>query len=136
MSAFVLDCSVTMAWAFDDEEEPSAAAVRDRLTSGEAFAPWLWTLEVCNALLVAERRGRLGADEADEFVDLLGMLPIRVEATPAGRLLPEVLALGRRTGLSAYDASYLDLALRLGVPLATVDGRLRAAAEGEGVRLL
>lgn len=136
MSAFVLDCSVTMSWAFDDEDAPHAAAIRDGLVQSEAFVPWLWTLEVSNALLVAERRGRLTTTESDRFVELLGRLPLRIEATAVDRVLPDVLALGRRTGLSSYDAAYLDLAGRLGLPLATLDERLRRAAEREGVAVL
>lgn len=136
MSAFVLDCSVTMAWAFDDEDVPHAAAIRDDLVRSEAFVPWLWTLEVGNALLVAERRGRLTTTESDRFVELLGRLPLRIEATAVDRVLPDVLALGRRTGLSSYDAAYLELAGRLGLPLATLDERLRRAAGREGVAVL
>lgn len=136
MSAFVLDCSVTMAWVFDDEDTPYAATIRDDLVRSEAFVPWLWTLEVSNALLVAERRGRLTTTESDRFGELLGRLPLRVEATTADRVLPDVLALARRTGLSSYDAAYLDLAGRLGLPLATLDEQLRRAAEREDVALL
>ncbi|MBM3147305.1 MAG: type II toxin-antitoxin system VapC family toxin [Actinobacteria bacterium] len=136
MSAFVLDCSVTMAWAFDDEDVPHAVAIRDDLVRSEAFVPWLWTLEVGNALLVAEQRGRLTTTESDRFVELLGRLPLRIEATAVDRVLPDVLALGRRTGLSSYDAAYLELAGRLGLPLATLDERLRRAAGREGVAVL
>lgn len=135
MTALVLDCSVTMAWAFDDEDAPYAARIRDTMPRSEAFAPAVWPLEVCNVLLVAERRGRLTLAESARFLEVLSMLPVRVEAAGVAQTFDEVLALGRETGLSVYDASYLELAMRLGLPLATLDERSREAARQVGVGL-
>lgn len=132
---FALDCSVTMAWIFDDEDDPRAAAVRDRLDGDVAVAPSIWPLEVGNALLVAERRERVSRAEAMRFLEVLRQLPIEVDATQAMAAVDRALQIARDTGLSAYDASYLELAARLGVPLATLDQRLASAAARVGVAL-
>ncbi len=132
--AFVLDASVTMAWCFEDEATPAADAVLDRLGQQEAVVPALWRLEVANVLLAAERRRRVSEATAARFVELLTALPIRVDPDPAG--LTELLAAGRRHGLSAYDACNLVLAERLGVPLATLDEGLAAAGRAAGVAVL
>jgi len=132
---FVLDCSVTMAWIFDDAEDPLAAAVRDRLAGDVALAPSIWPLEVGNALLAAERRERVSRAEALRFLEVLGQLPIEVDATEVMVAPERTLQIALETGVSAYDASYLELAARFGVPLATLDRRLAAAAVQVGVAL-
>ncbi|MEE6280593.1 type II toxin-antitoxin system VapC family toxin [Georgenia sunbinii] len=129
--AFVVDTSVTMAWCFQDEATSSTEELLDRLREEEAHVPELWRLEVTNVLLVAERRGRIREAQSRRFVDLLERLPIRV--APSAGSLTEVLDLGRRHRLSAYDAAYLELAERLGTPLATLDGRLVDACRTAGV---
>ena len=133
---FVLDCSVTMAWVFDDEDDPYAASVRDRLGGDVAVVPSIWPLEVGNALLVAERRKRVSRAEALRFAGILRQLPIDVDATPALAALDGLLAIAHDTGLSVYDAEYLDLAATHGLPLATLDKTLRRAARRLGVMLL
>jgi predicted nucleic acid-binding protein len=133
---FVLDCSVTMAWAFDDEDAPRAAVMRDRLGEDLAVVPAIWALEVGNALLVAERRQRISRAESARFVELLRALPIDVDATPALGTLSSLLSLARQTGVSVYDACYLDLAAAHGLPLATLDKALEQAARQLGVALL
>ncbi len=130
----VIDTSLTMAWCFEDEADPAADAVLDRLRDDEAVVPSLWRLEVVNVLLVAERRGRISEAQATRFVGLLEQLPIRIDAEHAD--LTAVLAAGRRHGLTAYDACYLLLAERLGAPLATLDGNLAAAGLAAGVTIL
>lgn len=132
---FVLDCSVTMAWIFDDAEDPLAAAVRDRLAGDVALAPSIWPLEVGNALLAAERRERVSRADALRFLEVLGQLPIEVDTTEVMVAPERTLQIARETGVSAYDASYLELAARFGVPLATLDRRLAAAAVQVGVAL-
>ena len=133
---FVLDCSVTMAWVFDDEDEPLAADVRDRLAHTIAIVPSVWSLEMSNALLIAERRGRLTGAESVRFLAVLRSLPVNVEAALSLRLVDELLPLAREVGLTVNDASYLELAMRRGVPLATLDKRLSAAAAAVGVDVL
>jgi len=132
---FVLDASVALSWGFEDETTPYTEAVLGALAEGEAVVPAVWPLEVGNGILMAERRGRLSHADAVQFLTLLRQLPIRVEPEPPERMLGEILALAREQGLSTYDASYLDLAMRLGLPLATQDDQLREAAERCGVRV-
>ena len=133
---FVLDCSVTMAWAFDDEDVPRAAAIRDRLGEDLAVVPAIWALEVGNALLVAERRKRISRAESVRFVEILRALPIDVDATPALGTMSGLLSLASQTDVSVYDAGYLDLAAAHGLPLATLDKALERAARQIGVALL
>jgi predicted nucleic acid-binding protein len=131
---FVLDASVAMAWCFEDETTAGTEAMLDRLTEDPAVVPSLWELEVANVLLVGERQGRLTEFQSARFVELLGRLPINVDLAPPE--MTTLLAVGRRHGLSADDAAYLVLAERDGVPLATQDDKLRAAARSAGVPLL
>lgn len=127
---------MTLAWAFEDEGGPAADGILARLTSEFCLVPLLWPLEVTNALLVAERRGRLTESESHRFVGLLSALLIEVDSeTPRGAFA-EVLPLARRHDLSTYDAAYLELAMRSALPLATFDERLRKAARTAGVTLL
>ncbi len=131
---FVVDASVTLAWCFEDESTPRTEAVLDLLADDSAVVPALWELEVSNVLLMAERRGRITESNSARFVALLGQLPILVDS--AGVDMSSVLAAGRRHHLSAYDATYLVLAQREGVPLATLDARMQAAARAAGVALV
>jgi predicted nucleic acid-binding protein len=133
--AFVLDNSVAVAWALA-EENPGAERVMDLLADGEARVPGIWPLEFANALLVAERRKRLTEAGAAEVRDIVLALPIRVVPESPDRVLTAVLALARQHGLSVHDATCLDLAMREGLPLATLDDRLRDAARRCGVPLL
>ncbi len=133
--SFVLDASITMAWCFEDESNAYADAVLDSLAKSSAIAPGIWTLEVVNVLVTAERRGRIDQAGAFRFLMLLRNLPIAVESEWPGRAFAEIWSLAREYGLSSYDASYLDLAMRLGLPLATSDERLRKAAVQAGVDL-
>ena len=126
---FVLDNSVVMAWCFEDEENGYAEAVLDSLEEGEAVVPAVWPLEVGNALLAAERKKRLGKADVIRFLTLVSALAIMVEQEIPERMLKEIIALARDRHLSTYDASYLDLAMRLGLPLATQDGSLLNAAK-------
>ena len=131
----VLDTSVTMSLFFSDETSPYADAVLDRLDSTRALVPALWPIEVANVLLIGERRQRAIPAQCDQFVQLLATLPIDVEPGPFADLLLTALPVARLHALSTYDAAYLDLALRLELPLATLDTRLIAAAQVAGVTL-
>ena len=136
MSSFVLDTSVTMSWFFEDEATPTSLAILDVLRTSQALVPSLWPLEVANVLLVAERRGRTSEARSSRFVTLLNSLPIAVDPATADQALAATLHLGRQFGLSSYDASYLELAMREGCPLATLDDKLRCAAKKSGVPLI
>lgn len=133
---FVLDNSVVMTWCFIDEKSRYADSVLDRLETAVGFVPAIWPLEVCNVLLVAERKKRLGAADSARFLSLLAQLPIVVEPETPERITGEIFALARQHKLSSYDASYLDLAMRKGLPLATMDKSLLAAAKRSNVPIL
>jgi predicted nucleic acid-binding protein len=135
VTVFVLDCSVTMAWCFEDEADTFADAVLDRLDRDTALMTSIWPLEVGSALVVAERRRRLTERDAARFFDLLAGLPIVVSELSLAQVAGHVVALARRHDLSAYDAAYLELAMREGVSLATRDAALRRAASAVGVPL-
>ena len=126
---FVIDNSVVMGWCFENEGNRYAEAVLDSLEYGEALVPAIWPLEVGNVLLVAERKKRLSEASVVRFLALLNSLPITVEPEPPERMLKEIVSLARAYNLSTYDASYLDLAMRLGLPIATQDASLARAAK-------
>ena len=130
---FVLDASVTASWCFDDEATQGADAAMVRLPSDHAVVPALWWFEIRNILVVNERRGRIQSADADMFLNDLARLPIRIERDPSERL---VVALARKHQLSAYDAAYLDLAVRLTAPIATLDRALADAARAEGLEIV
>jgi predicted nucleic acid-binding protein len=131
--AFVLDCSITLAWFFEDEADAYAEAVEDSLTKASAVVPALWSLEVANGLVVGERRRRTTEAKVTQFLALLRSLPIVVDDETAARAWQDTLPLARAHELSAYDAAYLELAMRRGLPLATLDEKLADAAEAAGV---
>jgi predicted nucleic acid-binding protein len=134
--AFVLDCSVTLAWCFKDERTPATDALQDRLIIESALVPEHWCLEVANGLAVGERRKRIAAASVAPFVQLLGTLQIEVDDQLAERTFDHILPLARSHSLTAYDAAYLDLAIRRQLPLATLDEDVRRAATALGVPVL
>jgi len=134
--AFVLDASVALAWFLAGEATRHTEAVLERLHGSEAAVPVVWPLEVANAFLMAERRQRITPSQTADAVGNLTALPIRVDDGALGEAWGTVLRLARDHGLTAYDASYLELAMRLGLPLATQDARLGAAAGRVGVHLV
>ena len=133
---FVLDASVALAWSFRDERNAYAHQVLRRLEDDPALVPAVWMLEVANGLLVAERRARFTAADVAQVYGVLADLPIEWSALTLDQALGPVLDLARAHGLSAYDAAYLELAMREGLPLATQDEALRAAAQRVGVPLV
>ncbi len=136
MTRFVLDASTTLAWCFEDEHSISADKILDLMAVSEALVPTIWPLEVANALLTGERRKRITESEVSHRLSLLAELNIRVDEAGASAGVNELVALARSVKLSAYDAAYLWLAMREGLPLATLDSALRQAARRVGVRLL
>lgn len=133
MSAVVLDNSVVLCWCLADEVDPLAQRALLLTIEHGAVAPRLWRYELCNALLVNERRGRLKA--ADTRTTLIDIAQMRIELDN-DHDEPNLLDLARRHDLTAYDASYLEVARRRGLPLVTLDRRLRSAAAAEGAALL
>jgi predicted nucleic acid-binding protein len=132
---FVLDCSVTMAWCFDDEATPYTDGVRDSLADKRAVVPSIWPLEAANATIMGERRKRLDAARSRRFFVPLAALPIAVDDDTANQAFTDIVHLARTYNLSAYDAAYLELAIRRGQPLACNDGKLKTAAVAAGVVL-
>jgi len=131
--AFVLDASITACWAFQDEDRPDASLAFIQMGVEEAVVPGLWWFEVRNILVVNERRGRIAESDTAAFLLNLSRLRIRVDRVPDEGA---VLRLARTRRLSVYDAAYLELAQREGLPLATLDADLQKAAAAEGVALL
>lgn len=136
MSRFVLDASVTMSWCFEDGKTDGGEAALDALGSdGSALAPVLWTYEVLNVLARARKRKRLTSAHAAAFWNDLRRLPVEIDGGVDNDVAVEILALAGLYGLTAYDAAYLELAMREGLPLATLDEDLRRAAKAAGVKL-
>lgn len=136
MSAFVLDCSAAIAFLFEDEASPAADALLDRLQEDKAAVPALWRLELGNVLAGAERAGRISEPQLTAYLEIVRELPIVTDTATDERALREVLALARKEGLTTYDAAYLELSLRLNVPLATKDVPLVSAAQRLGVDII
>ncbi|GAB0116415.1 type II toxin-antitoxin system VapC family toxin [Acidisoma sp. 7E03] len=138
--AFVIDNSVAIAWCFADERTASVMALLERVMTERVMAPPIWPLEATNVLFIAERRRRITRTQRIEFLVFLHDLPIQIEV---GRDIWGELStwgaepqLCERYELTAYDASYLALALKHRIPLATRDKALITAAKAEGVTLL
>ncbi len=135
-AAFVVDCSVTMAWLFHDEGTPKTSALLKRLASETALVPGWWYVEITNVLALAERKGRIAPAQSDAFIADLSKLGIERDDEAPDRAFANLLPLCRAHQLTSYDAIYLDLAVRSNLPLATLDDDLRRAARKLGVRLL
>lgn len=131
----VLDGSVAIAWFFDDECNPYADTIAARLDTIRPFVPSLWRLEVANTLLMGERRKRSDRVNTEKWTSFLGSLPIVIDAETDFHAFDATLELARMHDLSAYDASYLELALRRSFPIATLDKKLRDAAQTSGVTI-
>ena len=135
--SFVFDNSVTMRWFFGDgkpQELAYAGKVLDAMKVANALVPMTWGLEVANVIAKAETKALVTEARSAEFLEMLEGLDIEVDAATFAHALSDTLQLARRYKLSAYDASYLELALRLGIPLATLDADLQKAAKKAGVK--
>jgi len=130
---FVLDTSIVMAWCFEDECSLYANHVLESLSAYEGVSPAIWPLEVGNVLRVAQRKKRLTEASVTRFLTLLQNLPILVEQESSARMFQEIFFLAGEHGLSTYDASYLDLAMRCNLSLATLDKKLAETAQRVGV---
>lgn len=135
--SFVLDNSVTMRWFFGDgrpQDIAYAAKVLDVMKNTHGLVPVTWGLEVANVIARAEAKNLVTEARSAEFLEMLEDLDIDVDTATFARAMSDTLQLARRYRLSAYDASYLELALRLGIPLATLDADLQTAAKKAGVK--
>lgn len=138
MNRFVLDASVAVAWVKGARVDPYAARVQSHVASGwRAIVPSLWQLEVANGLLMNERRKTLTSAEADRGpLDLETFLASLADLDPTPAAMRELANVARAYQLTVYDSAYLELAKREGLPIATLDKGLRAAAVKAGVALL
>jgi predicted nucleic acid-binding protein len=137
VTAFVLDCSIAMAWCFEDEASGEVDALLDQAQQEGAVVPPLWVWEASNALLIAQRRERIDRETLQERLSMLDMLLLEIDDLGAGAVWrSSVLTLAEADSLSFYDATYLELAIRHGLPLATNDAALRRAAVRRGVTVL
>lgn len=138
MSDFVLDNSVAMRWHLESEkasDQKYAELVLIKLAEEDAVVPNLWHLEATNVLMGAEKRGDTTTGEVERFIAQLESLPIHVDPLTANQAFNRILALSRAYKLSSYDAAYLELALREGLPLATLDKNLTKAAKKTNVEI-
>lgn len=134
--SFVLDTSITLAWCFEDEQTPTIMALLDRVTETGASAPLLWPLETLNGLLMAERRRRLDGPRRAKLATFLRQLPITLDADTASQAWDATARLADRFRLTTYDATYLELAQRRRLPLASLDKDLRTAAIAMNIDIL
>jgi predicted nucleic acid-binding protein len=133
----VLDASIAVSWCFSNEHSRLAESILDLLAAGtEMLAPAIWPFEVANALLAGERRKRISPAQVTALLQRISKLPIVIEPIDSARAFEQVLAVARQHELTEYDAAYLELALREGLPLATLDMKLRQVAQSAGVALV
>jgi predicted nucleic acid-binding protein len=134
--AFIIDCSMTMAWCFEDEKSDEATQIQDRLAAEAAIVPVHWSLEVVNVLALAEKRKRISAADSTQFLKLLAVFDIQIDEQGPTQAFDHILPLCRSHPLTSYDAAYLDLAIRRQLPLATLDKDLRRGAMQLGLEVL
>lgn len=130
---FVLDSSIALSWCFADEKDDYSQSVLDALAAEPAYVPYLWHLEVANTLVVGERRKRSTQAETVAWLNFLTELPINVDEETKAHAFTDTTHLARTHNLSVYDAAYLELAMRRGLPLATLDEKLKVAAKATGL---
>jgi predicted nucleic acid-binding protein len=136
LSRFVLDASVALCWCLENQATSYTEGIFQMMADGaEAYVPFIWPLEMANVLTLAERRKALTIAQTTSFLRALQQWPINVDSAGLDRVFHQILAATRTHKLSAYDAAYLELALREALPLATLDKDLRTAARSAGVKI-
>ncbi len=126
---FVLDCSITMAWCFEDESNDYTDAILEDLKDATAIVPTIWPLEVANVLLQSKKNKRITEVQSASFIDALSALPIVVDQSTTSRSMHSIFVLARQLDLTIYDAAYLELAIREKIPLLSLDKGLIKAAK-------
>jgi len=132
----VVDASIALSWLLQDEHRPASDRLFEMVSDEGAVVPSLWRLEIANALQIAVRRNRITGAYRDATIQRLERLPIEVDSETDAQAWGTTLRLSDRHSLTVYDAAYLELALRRGVPLATRDRDLAKAALESGVTVL
>lgn len=136
MARYVVDPSMAMTWLFTDEKRADCDALQDELaTTSEAIVPQHWSIEVANAILMGERRKRVSAAMVRMFVESIDALRVHEDHLARKNVFSDTLSIARAHNLTAYDAAYLELALRTGARLGSLDGSLRRAAKSMGVEV-
>jgi len=133
--SLIADISVVLAWLFEEEQTTKALDILRRIEKDVLLVPPLWWSELENGILMGERWGRKTPAESSAFLKLVRSLPIRTDDTARHRISDDILDIGRRYNLTAYDASYIELAIREAAPLATFDEAIRKCARGVGVKI-
>lgn len=118
-----------MSWFFEDETSEYSEMVLSSLAKNKAVVPVIWPMEVANVFVIAERKKRINEAQAAWFVKKASALPIKVDDSKFSETMTAILPIAKKYSLSAYDASYLELAIRLDAPLATLDGKLKTVAK-------
>ncbi len=136
---FVLDASVAMCWLLGDGTASArnyAMSVLEAMKAEDsrAVVPVVWNLEVANVIARAEQKGLLVEAQSEAFIEMLAGLDIDIDSDTVATALSDTLQVARRYRLSAYDASYMELSLRSGIPLATLDQDLNKAARRAGIK--
>ena len=126
---FVLDCSITMAWCFEDESNDYTDNILEKLKEATAIVPTIWPLEVANVLLLSKKNKRITAMQSASFIDALSALPIVVDPSTTSRAMHSIFVLASQLDLTIYDAAYLELAVREKISLLTLDKGLIKAAK-------
>lgn len=132
-NTFVLDCSVTLSWCFQDETTQYTDEVLESLEKSNALVPQLWKLEVANVLLMAKKRKRITDSGIFHFLSIVDELPITI--VPTELTIKDTVLLSQKYQLTAYDASYLHLCLENNIPIATMDKQLKKAALDSGSKI-
>jgi len=127
---------MALSWCFPDEATPRTEALLDQLREAQGFVPQVWALEVTNVLLSRERSKRYSEAEVFGMLEILARLPLRVDIRTSGYIFTRILQVARAQGLTTYDASYVELALRVDLPLASNDREMRDAAASLGIEVL
>jgi predicted nucleic acid-binding protein len=134
LNRFVLDASITLCWCFEDQATSFTEAILDLLAEGKrAIVPFIWPLEMSNALLSGERRKLLSTAQVTSIVEELKSWTIEIDRRGLDRAFSEILSVARTFRLTTYDAAYLELAMREALPLATLDKDLSKAARAAGI---
>jgi len=135
MAFCVLDSSVALSWFLPGEQTAQTDGLLNRVTLEGAAAPGLWPLEIANVLLIAERKDRISQAQRVRALNALELLPVSIDPETASRAGARIFDLATAHGLTIYDAAYLELALRTGLKLATLDVALARAAQATGVAM-
>jgi len=136
MTAFVLDASMALAWHFPDEATEHTRRIALLGAANPVLVPSHWFAEVANGILVGERRARTTIEERVRFIERLGFLDLEIDQLDPRAMFDRILPLSRAHGLTVYDTLYLELASRSGMPLASLDRELNAAAQRVGITLI